>query len=139
MYLDSSILAKILVDEPDASQWYSRIESETKHQTSALSVVEVRSALRQKRLLGAISTATAQRFWQQFQRDIQNGQLALLPLTQAVLDEAVRVLDSLPDSIPLRALDALHLASVRVFNLAPLATNDVRMSAAAQALGIPLV
>lgn len=139
MYLDSSVLVKVLLHEPDSLSWRERVGGADSHQSSVVSLVEVSSAVRQKRLLGAISAATAQQLWQRFRRDIETGQLTLLPLTQPVMEEAVRILDSLPDSIPLRSLDALHLASVRVFNATPLATNDSRMITAAKVLGIALV
>jgi predicted nucleic acid-binding protein len=97
------------------------------------------SALRRKKISGALSAVEAHQLWQQFQQDIHDGQLTLLPLTGAVIDQAVHILDSLADSVSIRSLDTVHLATIRVFNLAPLATNDARMLAAARALGIAVV
>ena len=66
------------------------------------------------------------------------GRLALLELSQPVL---ARALDPFPS--PVRTLDALHLASIdflRGLGQRPqLATYDLRLSAAAVALGVPLV
>lgn len=66
------------------------------------------------------------------------GRLAFLDLSPPVL---ARALDPFPTAV--RTLDALHLASIeflRGLGQRPqLATYDLRLSAAADALGVPLV
>ena len=65
------------------------------------------------------------------------GNIAFLELTPVVLARALE-----PFPIPLRALDALHLASLEFFRAqgqtVELASYDQRMLAAARALKIPL-
>ncbi len=65
------------------------------------------------------------------------GRIALLELTPPVL---ARALAALP--VPLRTLDALHLASIEHLRgqaqTVELATYDRRMTDAARAMGIPL-
>ena len=65
------------------------------------------------------------------------GRIALLELTPSVLSRALA-----PFPLPLRTLDALHVASIEYLRgqaqTIELATYDRRMTDAARALGIPL-
>ena len=65
------------------------------------------------------------------------GRIALLELTPPVLSRALA-----PFPLPLRTLDALHLASIEYLRgqaqTVALATYDRRMTDAARAMGIPL-
>ena len=68
------------------------------------------------------------------------GRVAFLELTPAVL---VRALDAFPESVAVRTLDALHLAScdylLRQGQSVALASYDRRMTAIADAMNIPLL
>ena len=68
------------------------------------------------------------------------GRVAFLELTPAVLD---RALDAFPESVALRTLDALHLAScdylLKQGQSVALASYDRRMTAIADAMNIPLL
>ena len=68
------------------------------------------------------------------------GRVAFLELTPAVL---VRALDTFPESVAVRTLDVLHLAScdylVRQGQSVALASYDCRMNAIADAMNIPLL
>ena len=65
------------------------------------------------------------------------GRIALLELTPPVLSRALA-----PFPVPLRTLDALHVASIEHLRgqsqTVALATCDRRMTRAARAMGIPL-
>ena len=67
------------------------------------------------------------------------GRLALLELTPPVLG---RALEPFPETVPVRTLDALHLASCdylhRLGQTVTLASYDRRMTAAARAMEIPV-
>ena len=66
------------------------------------------------------------------------GRIALLELTPSVLSRALA-----PFPLPLRTLDALHVASIEYLRgqaqTVELATYDRRMTDAARAMGIPLL
>ena len=68
------------------------------------------------------------------------GRVAFLELTPAVL---VRALDAFPESVAVRILDALHLASCDYLRKqgqsVTLASYDRRMTAIADAMNIPLL
>jgi predicted nucleic acid-binding protein len=125
IYLDSSVaLAHLLVEErrPPASLWADGVVS------SRLLEYEVWCRLHAHGLASSHSEAVRQLL----------GRISFLELSPLVLE---RVLEPFPE--PVRTLDALHLASIEFLRSrrieVRLATYDRRMTAVAQALGIPLV
>jgi hypothetical protein len=62
----------------------------------------------------------------------------LTALTTEILASANAILESCQPHVPLRSLDAIHLASAREQRSWPLCTNDLRMRAAAKRLALPL-
>jgi hypothetical protein len=126
IYVDSSVvLAQLLAEDryPDRSFWQadSRV-------SSRLLEYEVWTRINGRGLASSHGD------------DVQQllGRLAFLELSPPVLARALE-----PFPMPVRTLDALHLASMeflRGLGQRPrLATYDVRLSAAAAALDIPLV
>jgi predicted nucleic acid-binding protein len=65
--------------------------------------------------------------------DIQNGLLTVVPSTDADFIEAFRLMDELT-TLPLRTLDALHLATASGLGSSVIATADDVMRRAAQHL-----
>ncbi len=65
--------------------------------------------------------------------DIQNGLLTVAPSTDADFIEALRLMDELAE-LPLRTLDALHLATASVLGSGVIATADDVMRRAAHQL-----
>lgn len=66
------------------------------------------------------------------------GGLLLDPVTRSVLLEAGEAIKRCMDQVPLRTLDAIHLASCLRMRAYPLITNDRIMRAAAETLRVPL-
>ena len=64
--------------------------------------------------------------------------IELLPMGPAVFKRANFILEKCHPKVPLRSLDALHLASADQAQDWPLATHDSRMRASAQLLCFPL-
>ena len=125
-YLDTSALIKLVVaeDESDALRGYLRdIHTDTLF-TAALTRTEL---VRAARRLDAAAVTVA--------RELLAG-LATVNLTSAVLDDAADL-----DPPLLRSPDALHLAAARRAgsDLRAVITYDIRMSAAAQSLAMPVV
>ncbi len=126
IYLDTSVaLAQLLAEDrrPADSLWNQTLVS------SRLLAYELWTPLRARGL--AESHGEAARWL--------IGRVALLELVPTVL---ARALDAFPGSMPLRTLDALHLAScaylVEHGQRVALASYDRRMIAVARAMGIPL-
>ena len=139
MYVDSAILIKLVVREPDSLFYVDLLDQARGLRGSELAVAECRSALERKRRQGEVDAATALAAWRRLGAYWRaNGGLALCPVTRSVLDEAAELLAACVPAVPLRTLDAVHLATCRLQAAAPLVTNDRVMRLAARHLGIPL-
>lgn len=126
IYLDSSAIFKLVRQEPesDALEAWLTTPVQAPHVSSALALVEV---IRSARRVDATGERDARRVL---------ATLALIPMTQDILDEAVTVGDPL-----LRTLDAIHVAtalSVRL-DLTAVVTYDRRLAAAATRAGLHTV
>ncbi len=126
IYLDSSALLKLLFDEPESAalaQWLAE-RSGTPVACSALARVEV---VRASRRLNEEALPQAR---------VLLGQLDLIPLTGALLDEAADVGEP-----ALRTLDAVHLASALSIRaeLSAFLTYEHRLATAAAEAGLELI
>jgi len=137
MYLDTAILVKLFVAEPD-SEYFGRLVDGQIVSSSFLAYTEVWSALLGKERLGAITAEQRRGAWTAFARNVEEELIALAPLSEAAFKRANRILDQCHPKVALRSLDALHLASCDQLQDWPLCTNDVRMREAAVLLGFPL-
>ena len=126
LYLDSSALIKLVQAEVESAalRRYLRRHRRLRRVTSALARVEVVRALLPG---GAGAIAQARR---------QVGRVHQIALDAAILDDAA----TLTADVPIRSLDAIHLASAMVLGaqLTVVVTYDERMGDAAAALGMPV-
>lgn len=132
-FLESSAFAKLFIFEPGSDPLIHLLENVNDSQklVSALASLEVRSAIRRRQRAGDILDADA---------DIALDNLAAeslrlfeQPLSPAIIDVAKLVLDS----HPLRAMDALHIATcivmrdtLRVSDLCFVSADDSLLKAA---------
>jgi hypothetical protein len=73
-----------------------------------------------------------------FEEDVANGHLFVHPVDDEALRAALALISRL-DDLPLRTLDAIHLALARQLAASRLATADAQMADAASALGLEVV
>ncbi len=129
-YVDSSALAKRYILEPDSGTANQLLDADPDWVTSAITEVEVRRVLALRlpphRIAGARSS---------FLRDLERSAVVAADTTTMGLAAA------LAEATGVRSLDALHLASVQRVSSRTMrmVTFDVRMAAAARALGISVV
>jgi predicted nucleic acid-binding protein len=138
MYLDTAIIVKLLVNEAD-SAWFNRALSGNSFETSELALAEVSSALLSKERNGQITPAARMAATEQFSKMIGSELLKLHALNRAVLDRAVAIQAACHPKIPLRTLDALHVATCELHRGEKLATTDGRMRAACRHFAITLL
>ena len=138
MYLDSSVLVKLYVAEVD-SLACSETVSGSALASSELAYGEVWAALLAKERNKEIDAETRMRAWQTFLGDIREKVLTLFPLDFVMIREANDVMLEVHPHIPLRTLDAIHVATFRNVAAGQLFTNDKRMKAAAKFLELPIV
>ncbi len=121
VYLDSSAIVKLIVDEPDSQVLRAAAEGWERRATSALSRVEVARAIRR---LGV---------------EAARGRQALLTVSMLAITDDILDAASDLDPIILRSLDAIHLASAVAFSehLTAFVSYDDRLLGAAEAEGLP--
>lgn len=138
MYLDSSVLVKLYVAEPDSAACSETVAG-SGLASSALAYGEVCAALLAKERAGEITAEVRQAAWAAFTEDIEAGVLTLFDLTAITVRDATEVMEEVHPHVQLRTLDALHLATYRAAQTGPLYTADKRMKAAARFLEFELV
>ncbi len=137
MYLDTAVLVKLLVREPD-SAFYARAVDGQIAWSSQIIITECFSALLRKEREGQIGAAHRRRAWAEVERDVAEHRLNLVTLTTEVLTRANGILDVCHPAVALRSLDAIHLASAERSQSWPVCSNDRRLRLAASQLGLPL-
>ena len=134
MYLDSCILVKLLVAEPDSEFFLRSLEGKPLV-TSELAETEIFSALLARERAGKISVTDRRRACHEFESRIEAGEIRIESLNAIVLRKARHSLERCHPKIPLRTLDAIHLATADLCHDFPLATTDGRLRDAATLLG----
>jgi len=138
MYLDSAILVKLVIREPDSFFYADQADGQPHVWSSQLAVTECWSALFRKQREGAIDARARRMAWQKLDRYFTDGLLGMIPVDQAILDRANRIISRCHPKVALRSLDAIHLASCEAVDAFPLLTNDRHMRTAAAHLRFPL-
>lgn len=138
MYLDSAIIVKLLVRESD-SEWFENNLTGHGFESSELALSEVCGALlfkeRQKEITSSERISATEKFFSM----IKDETIMLRPLNRQVLERARAIQVACHPNIPLRTLDALHVATCDLHHSGTLATTDKRMRAACRQLGIALI
>ena len=139
IYLDTSSLTKAYVSESGSDEVRQLLERTSESiYISALSLVEFRCALARRTRALTLTDAESQRIWASFEGDVDDGVFDVLPVNNDDHISARRLIDAVAP-LPLKALDALHLAIVRRARKllgASFVTSDAQQAAAASALGI---
>jgi len=134
-YLDTSALAKWYLNEARSEEFERFLRAHDSAAISRLTVVEFRCLLARRRRAREISPPLERDLFAAFLEDISRGFLSAHPLEDAHAFAALEMLSTLK-AIPLRTLDALHLAIAREISASLLATADLVMAQAATALGL---
>lgn len=134
MYLDSCILVKLLVAEPDSEFFISSLEGKPLV-TSELAQTEVFSALLARERAGKISAKDRRLAWHELEARIAAKEIRIENLNGIVLQKARHLLDRCHPKVPLRTLDAIHLATADLCHDFPLVTTDARLRDAATLMG----
>ena len=135
LYLDTSALAKLYVQEPGSDALDTALTGRRDLLISELALTELTSALARRVRERQITAPIGRRIYQQILRDVRAGEYRLLDLTSSTHREAERLLLTIGSHAPLRAADSLHLATAALADARALVTFDHQMHAAALALG----
>ena len=137
MFLDTSIIVKLLVTEAD-SDFYQNALAGQRLSASELALTETWSTLLFKERKKEITVAQRTAAWRVFRQRVEAKEIVLHPLNSAVLRKANHILERCHPAVPLRTLDAIHTAACDLSQDFPLCTTDRRMRDAAGVLGIPI-
>ena len=138
MYLDSCVLAKLFVIEPDSEACVAKVSGSV-IVSSELAYGEIFSTLLRKERGNEISRAQREALWADFERQIREESIYLAVLDGTIARRAKDVMLDVHPHVPLRTLDAIHLATYLSVITGPFFTKDKRMRDAARLLEIPLV
>lgn len=124
-YLDASAVVKLLVREAETTALRRRLKGLPRRASSALLRVELLRTIRRARLPRLMEGARR-----------QLASIDLIRLDDDLLERAAEI-----EPFSVRSLDAIHLATALGLgnDLAAVVTYDARMSAAARALGLPII
>ena len=135
IYFDTSALAKWYLREAQSDEVEAYIRANGPVAISDLTVVEMRSLLARHRREKSIDIGLEAQIFATFQEDIRQGFLACHPFPSGLALATTNLLTLLQD-IPLRTLDALHLAIAAEIQADTIATADHVMVRGARALDI---
>jgi len=136
MYLDSSVIVKLLVPEGDTDYYAGLVEGHDLT-SSDLAYTEVFSALCGQERGGHLRPDNRKRAWDRFSNWVREGDISLYGFQPSMFHKAQQMIALCHPAVGLHALDALHLAACDLHQDFPLVSNDQRMLAAAARLGIP--
>jgi predicted nucleic acid-binding protein len=137
MYLDTSVVVKLYTREPDSTQC-ERLVAGHRIVSSELLYTELWSALLAKERNGALTPDARQRVWQLFEVHLLDEAIELVEIDGSIVREAAEMIARVHPHVPLRTLDAIHLATFANLDVGLLFTRDRRMLEAAKLLSFPL-
>ena len=132
VYLDASALVKLFVPEPESDELNEALSGLTDVILSDLALTEMASALGRRMREQLLTRDAAQRLYREATKLQASSRQA--ELTPPVHRRAERLMLSLPS--PLRALDALHLATALDAEAATVVTFDPGLREAAASQGL---
>jgi len=138
IYFDTSALAKWYLPEEQSNEVEKYIQENGPVVISDLTVVEMRDLLARLRREGNLDPNTEIKVFATFEEDIRQKFLICHPLSDGVARGAVNLLSVLCD-LPLRMIDAMHLAMAKEIQTDVLATADPVMANAGEKLGLSVV
>ncbi|HEU0008685.1 MAG TPA: type II toxin-antitoxin system VapC family toxin [Verrucomicrobiae bacterium] len=137
-YWDTSTLGKLYVPEPDSADFEQKAANEPIIFTARFALYEMRRVAFRKESAGLIPEGTAEAVLSQMDQDITAGEIRLVELDTRVEAEFNALMAACyrrSPALPIRTLDALHLASARVCGETEIVVADKRLRDAAILLG----
>ena len=138
MYLDTCIIAKLYLPEPESEAIQSLVTGVTDLTSSNLAVTELGSVLSRKNREGQIQSSVRDQIWDLFKGHIEENYWSFISVSDELCRYSDEIIKKCQDVVSIRTLDAIHLATCLQYKIFPLLTTDKNMLKAAQFLEIPL-
>jgi predicted nucleic acid-binding protein len=135
-YFDTAYIVKCYINEPESREIRDLARSSESVASSSVCIAEMSCVIHRKIREGTLSRQDALVVRQDFLEDIRAETWLLIPVSERILHRVELLTRSLPETLPLRTLDAIHIASALEENLFEIWTNDPRLLAAAAHLGL---
>jgi predicted nucleic acid-binding protein len=137
IYVDTSALVKRYLQEPGSDTFDAFFLDRAPLGISRLTVIEMRCALARRRRATLVSPELESQVLEAFRLDMQDGALIVESFGEDDMTLAYHLMDEV-GNVPLRTLDALHLAVARRSAATEFATADKNQAEAANRLGFTL-
>lgn len=124
------------MNEPDGAAVRALAASSGGASSSALCIAEVACAFHRKQREGFLTAKQSHAIRLLFLEDIADEVWRLLPVSERILREVEAMTRRLPKTMPLRAGDAIHIATARDAGFREIWTNDRHLLAAAAHFGL---
>jgi predicted nucleic acid-binding protein len=139
LFCDTSTLAKYYLPEPESAAVQARLDVEDQVFLSELARAELMAVfhrrLRERKWTGQQFHTVVR----QFSRDDIGGYWYWAPLDGVIVEQAVKVYTTLPETVFLRTADCLHLVTAVHHGFSEIHTHDAHQTRAASALGLTCV
>ena len=136
MYLDSAYVAKYYVNERDATAVRQLIRRALHICSSSWALAEVTCVFHRHVQEGFLTPAQGHELIDLFRSHVEADLWNLIPVTDALLRRTATLIRMLPPDVPLRAGDAIHLATALDAGETEIWTNDRHLLAAAFYVGL---
>jgi uncharacterized protein len=140
-YWDTSALSKLYLPEADSAGFVQKAANNPVIVTTRLAIYEMRRVAFRKEIGGFIQAGTAESVLTQLNQDIAAGQIRVVEMDARVEADFNVIMATCyrhAPPVPIRTLDALHLASSRADGQTELVATDKRLRDAAKLLGFSL-
>jgi uncharacterized protein len=137
-YWDTSCLVKLYAPEADSAVFKAHVVNGATVVTCEIARMELWATLRRKEAAGELGAGGARKALQAYDADVAAGLITVEAMDTAVAAEYETIIDQFhgqTPALPLRTLDAIHLASARVSGESEVIATDKRLREAALGLG----
>jgi predicted nucleic acid-binding protein len=136
MYLDSAYVAKFYVNEPDAAAVRKLIRRAPMVCSSSWALMEVTCVFHRHMREGSLTVAQGRELMEVFRGHVESDIWNLVPVSDTLLRKSMSLIRGLPSGVPLRAGDAIHLATALDVGEPEIWTNDRHLLTAATHFGL---
>lgn len=137
-YWDTSCLVKLYAPEADSAVFKARVVNGATVVTCEIARMELWATLCRKEAEGDLGAGGARKALEAYDSDVASGQIAVEAMDAAVAAEYETIIENFhgqTPALPLRTLDAIHLASAKVSGESEVIATDKRLREAALVLG----
>jgi uncharacterized protein len=134
-YVDTSALAKRYLNEWFSDAVDTFLMDQSLLLVTTLTTIEMKNLLSRRWRMGELDPSAEMRVFSTYLDNVRQGFIAERDVSREMFQGAVHLLGQLPD-VPLRTLDALHIAAHQQLGADILVTADQHMREAAKALDI---